>query len=327
MRVFSLITLCTLTACESLFAPFIDIAKCDPQTADCSNNPTDMEIINNQDMSGMPPEDLSLADLSMTSPPDMTPPIQPGMLYVPGKTFLLGRQKFVDDRDQPPYMVTVKPFYLDIDEVKTKDYKLCNAVNAQCMPATGGNCNYVTGNSDRDEHSVNCVTKMQAEAYCAWKMKRLPTEAEWELAATGGRIVAGPTAEMYPWGEAVPAAQDYTFLKKKLCWDRPATCLSSDLTEGIYETYMGAPQTGGFVNLEGNLREWTSTENCSYNKGANTCDKIAGGEFIIRGASFAEALAGETNLSNRFLRATWRQSQLPDDKPNNRGFRCAKNYQ
>lgn len=328
MRVFSLITLCTLTACESLFGSFIDTATCDPQTTDCPNNSSDMGVTNNQDMSEIPPEDLASADLSMTPPPDMTIPTQPGMLYVPGKTFLLGRQKFVDDRDQPPYTVTVSPFYLDIDEVKTKDYKLCNAANAQCTPATGSNCNYVTGNTAKDDHSVNCVTKTQAEAYCTWKSKRLPTEAEWELAATGGRIVAGATAEMYPWGEAVPAMQNYTTLKTKLCWDRPATgtCLSSDLTGGIYETYMGAPQAGGFVNLEGSLREWTSTEDCNYNKNTNTCDKVAGGRFIIRGSSFSELLAGEETLGNRFLRATFRQAQLPSDNPNNRGFRCAKNY-
>jgi formylglycine-generating enzyme required for sulfatase activity len=327
MRVFSLITLCTLTACESLFGSFIDTATCDPQTADCQSNPTDMGMINNQDMSEIPPEDLSFADLSMPPPPDMTPPPQPGMLFIPEKTFLLGRQKFADDRDQPAYTVTVKSFYLDIDEVKTNDYKLCNAANVQCTPATGGNCNYVTGNTTKDAHSVNCVSKTQAEAYCAWKMKRLPTEAEWELAATGGRMVIAANAELYPWGEAVPAMQNYTTLKSKLCWDRAATCLSSDLLGGIYETYMGASQAGGFVNLEGNLREWTSTDDCNYNKNTNTCDKLGNGRFIIRGASFAEVLAGEDIVSNRFLRATWRQSQPPDDKPNNRGFRCAKTYQ
>ncbi len=327
MRVFSLITLCTLTACESLFGSFIDTATCDPQTADCQSNPTDMGMINNQDMSELPPEDLSFADLSMTPPPDMTPPPQPGMLFVPGKTFMLGRQKAMDDRDYPAYNVTVNSFYLDIDEVKTKDYKLCNAASAQCTPATGGNCNYVMGNTTRDEHSVNCVTKTQAEAYCTWKSKRLPTEAEWELAATGGRMVIAANAELYPWGEAVPTAQNYVMLKTRLCWDRLATCLSSDLTGGIYETYMGAPFAGGFVNLAGNLREWTSTEECTYNKNNNTCDKAGSGKFIIRGASFAEALIGEEILTNRFLRATWRQPQLPTDNPNNRGFRCAKTYQ
>jgi formylglycine-generating enzyme required for sulfatase activity len=44
---------------------------------------------------------------------------------------------------------------------------------------------------------VRGVTWEQADAYCAWKNKRLPTEAEWEAAGRG----TGPEPQLYPWGD------------------------------------------------------------------------------------------------------------------------------
>lgn len=71
----------------------------------------------------------------------------------------------------------------------------------------GANWQHPTGPessiSDKMDHPVVCVTKEDAEAYCKWAQKRLPTEAEWERAARGDRDHA-----LFIWGEKPKPAND-----------------------------------------------------------------------------------------------------------------------
>ena len=56
-----------------------------------------------------------------------------------------------------------------------------------------------------DRYPVTYVTHEAAQAYCEWRGKRLPTEAEWEKAARGGQ-----PDQLYPWGNQVdPSAANY----------------------------------------------------------------------------------------------------------------------
>ena len=106
----------------------------------------------------------------------------PGMALIPAGKFWMGSPagEGADD-ERPRHEVYLDAFYIDKHEVTTEAYGKCVSAGKCAKPGTGTYCN--RGKSDRGNHPVNCVDWSQAEAYCGWAEKRLPTEAEWEKAA------------------------------------------------------------------------------------------------------------------------------------------------
>ena len=217
--------------------------------------------------------------------------IPAGMVLVPGATFKMGLDGG-SKSEGPAHEVSVGSFLMDKLEVTSAESRDC-VEHKQCPPPGEGEfCNGLR--PERDKHPINCVDKEAAAAFCEYRGKRLPTEAEWELAARG------TDGRLYPWGDTLPN-QDL------VCWKR--------LEEKLGTCEVGSHPAGaspyGVHDMSGNVFEWTSSPFCRYGE---ACD---GAQLTGRGGSW-----GSANPAN--MRATARAGGAPNHQRDLLGVRCAK---
>jgi formylglycine-generating enzyme len=167
------------------------------------------------------------------------------------------------------------------------------------------------GNEDRP---INCVTWYQAMAFCVWDGGYLPTEAEWNYAATGG-----DSQRAYPWsGRAAPLAIDESHASYGV------QCLGDDIP-GCTVTdliVVGTKPLGngrwGQSDLAGNVYEWTLDWGGEYTTPCVDCANLTPSPARIgRGGCYSD---GES-----FLRTGYRRNSTPPETPLViDGFRCAR---
>ncbi len=100
-----------------------------------------------------------------------------------------------------------------------------------------------------DREPILHVNWYEAEAYCRWAGRRLPSEAEWELAASGSDSVS--EKRRYPWGDGSPSPG-----QANLDW-RGMGCVAVD-------SYSEGYCTNGCRQMIGNVWEWTASTFAPY---------------------------------------------------------------
>jgi serine/threonine-protein kinase len=233
------------------------------------------------------------------------------MVFVPAGQFLMGSNQGDDGSDGDEFeqhTVTLGAFWIDIFEVTNAQYALCVADGA-CQPPSETKSytrNAYYNDPQYAGYPVIYVDWNDANAYCTWTGRRLPTEAEWEKAARG------ENGQTYPWGNGEPTCDLANFWGKD---GGNSACVGDTTVAGSYPA--GASPYGA-LDMAGNVWEWVSSLYKPYPYQADD-----GREDL--GASGARALRGGgwNNNWNR-VRAADRDLNDPTGTYNIVGFRCAR---
>lgn len=124
------------------------------------------------------------------------------MALIPAGPFMMGCDDSVMadcGQDELPYhQVNLSAYFIDRNEVTVGDYEACVDAGACTAPVDPDPaCDW--GIPGRADFPMTCIDWFQSQAFCNWRNKRLPTEAEWEKAARGG------DSRAYPWGDQLPS--------------------------------------------------------------------------------------------------------------------------
>jgi formylglycine-generating enzyme required for sulfatase activity len=234
---------------------------------------------------------------SKTSPQDgMT------QVYVPAGKFLMGDPGESNGK-APAHAVYLDAFWMDQVEVTNSMYEKCVQAGRCSLPTVNVNPYY--GNWVYRDHPVVYVTWFQADAYCQWAGRRLPTEAEWEKAARG------TDGRPYPWGDVLPNPRLANF---DLTLRHEAT--------SAYRYPLGASPYG-VLNMAGNVREWVADwfapDYYLHSPDYNPQGPAGGTERSLRSGSY--------NEDQKEIAIFRRYNHEPQSPGLSRGFRCAQSGQ
>jgi iron(II)-dependent oxidoreductase len=246
-------------------------------------------------------------------------PAKDETVLVPTGFFLMGSDKKIDRNayaaEFPQRKVWLDAYEIDRYEVSALQYLKFVLVTDR-PPLL--DWRYDGGNfqAGMAHHPVMHVSWNDADAYCRWAGKRLPTEAEWEKAARG------EDGRLYPWGSQPAGLSRANFGRTGLSGpvrDRPERLLMYPPIIAV-DKYENAVSPYGVHQMLGNVAEWVSDW---YDKDyyatapeRNPKGPAHGTQKAFRGGGWMD--------STTTMRAAMRNGTDPQTKINWLGFRCAK---
>ena len=207
---------------------------------------------------------------------------------------------------KPIHEVAIKTFDMSKTNVTVEQYAEC-VIKGQCTePAIGTSCNW--GVAGRQLHPVNCVTWGQANQYAKFKGARLPSESEWEYAAT-----SGGKNQKYPWGDEEATCD------RAVMYGADGNGCGTNGTMPVCSKPAGNTEQD-LCDMAGNVWQWVQDKYQNSYKGAPADGSVfegTGFNQVIRGGSFISSIA-------RTLRADFRFNIDPGSRSCNVGFRLVR---
>ena len=177
--------------------------------------------------------------------------------------------------------VNVDAFVMAKTETTVEQFKACVEAGAcasenYTVNSGSGYCNYDRGEAWLS-HPMNCVNWYGANEYCAWIGGRLPTEDEWQYAATHDGTQALETT--YPWGNDEPTHcvhatyNDYGDGFDNACDGTTVIPWDDYVGTASAGTYSAGNSPLGLQDMSGNVWEWTSSLSST-------------GNYVVKGSSW-----------------------------------------
>lgn len=222
------------------------------------------------------------------------------MVLIPAGEFWMGCNDKVDRQcrndEKPGRRVYLDAFYIDRFEVTNSQYERFMKGASQPAPPFW-NSKHLNGAAQ----PVVAVSWSEAEAYCRWAGKRLPTEAEWEKAARG------TDGNRYPWGDDLDSTKANYASKK------------AQRTVAV-GSYAAGASPYGVHDMAGNVHEWVADwyANDYYKRAASNNPKgpDSGQRRVLRG--------GGWDSSAEYVRSSRRDQFDPESRSSISGFRCVQ---
>ncbi|HSN04593.1 MAG TPA: SUMF1/EgtB/PvdO family nonheme iron enzyme [Nitrospira sp.] len=242
------------------------------------------------------------------------------MVRIPAGPFTMGSDKKTDKNaylvEMPQRSVYLDAYEIDKYEVTTVQYlKFVLATNRSPQvdwKFDGGNFQ-----ETMVAHPIMHVTWYEADEYCKWAGKRLPTEAEWEKAARGDA-----DARIYPWGNEMAGLSRANYGRTGLSGpvrDRPERLLLYPPIISVFK-YDNSASPYGIFQMAGNVAEWVADwyDKDYYKKAPDKNPKgpETGTQKAFRGGGWID--------STPSVRVSQRNGTDPKTSMNWMGFRCAR---